>query len=190
MINRILRWTIGIVVVAGIGFVLGYLPEHLERQGLAGYANSVAQVRDSLDAELRLYRLLDDLLVVTHEVSTQNYGLAREHSTKFFNEAARLAGESENPQHKEMLSEILAQRDTVTTALALADPSVEKTLLEMRESLRSALGRQALRGPVPPGTAAAAAPAEERPSPSPSAAPPSPADSPGPASSAPPDPAH
>jgi hypothetical protein len=56
------------------------------------------------------------------ETNQKNYGLASQHSTKFFDRVRTMVGAETDPNRKAFLHDALAGRDPVTAGLAKGDP--------------------------------------------------------------------
>jgi hypothetical protein len=99
----------------------------------------------------------------------QNYGQARELSSRFFDDARAEATRTPEPSFKRALESALELRDAATAALAKADPEAVDPLRRVEAQLERAMGH-----PWP-----AASPAEP-PAPSPPAPPAAPGTGSGP----------
>ena len=80
------------------------------------------------------------MLTVKEVTMRQNYGLALEHSSRFFDAVRTEAAATLDPGLRDGLNEVLGKRDSVTAALAKADASVIGILHAIELRLRRALG--------------------------------------------------
>lgn len=158
-----------VLLVAG-AFVYGRWPERQRRIALEGERQALQRQLDEAQARVRLCSLLGQLQSLMQAVSAQNYGQARELSSRFFDDARAEADRTPEPAFARALEAALGRRDAVTAALARADPEAIEPLRQVEAHLEEALG------PPWPGAAPAA------PSPSPAEAP-TPSPSPGPEAS-------
>ena len=124
-----------VLVLVGlvVAFALGWWSEHGQRlalqQELALSGKQLAQAR----SEIRLYRLQDRLLSLRDLIQAGDYATAQSASSEFF-DAVRTqitTGGSKAP----VLQMILAQRDSVTAAIARKDSAVADTLRTLSASL-------------------------------------------------------
>lgn len=130
----------GVVVLAGLAFLVGYWPQHRLRQTLAGQVDGLeAQLADTR-ARVRLGGLLGQLLAAEDAVSAQNYGLAQTLASTFF-DATRAEGERTPPGGlDDTLARIVQMRDPVTASLTRGDPQALAMLREADMLLRLELG--------------------------------------------------
>jgi len=136
---------LALIVAAYVG---GYLPEHrrlLEsQQALRASELQIAEMQ----ARLRLYALQSRLARMIETVREGDFGTAATLSSQFFDGVRTEAGEPKDPQAKSSLEAILGSRDTVTSRLAVGDPSVVNVL----NGLMSRLQQLADSSPAPGGT--------------------------------------
>lgn len=147
------------------GFVGGFLPQYQHR---AAVTTELASARRDLDvakgqlegatASVRLAGLLGQALSLRDMVAGQNYGLAQQQATRFFDgvaeEAARTPAGS---MAANALAAVLETRDRVTAGLSTADPAVALIVRESEARLRGALGYTVPEMPAPAPTPAAPA---------------------------------
>ncbi len=107
--------TISAVVLLGV-FLVGFLPEYIRANHLAG------QVNEARSAQ-QLCRAKDLLGMVFLETSLKNYGKAQQYASSFFDQARTLAGQEHSPEVSQALQKILSARDEVIAQLARADPA-------------------------------------------------------------------
>lgn len=119
--QRVIVWGILLVVAFGLGFWLGYgqvrsLRSDLQRTQL-DLAAAQERIRE-LEYEARLAELRHLAALMYAETNRQNYEVASNYSTRYFNELRRAADASENPEIRNALEELLETRDPVTAELA------------------------------------------------------------------------
>jgi len=131
---------VGVTVLAGLAYLVGYWPEHRRRQAIEGQVTSLeAQLADA-QARVRLGSLLGQLLAAEDAVSAQNYGQAQTLASTFF-DAVRAEGERTPPgSFKDTLAKIVQVRDPITASLTRGDPQALTLLLEADTQLRNELG--------------------------------------------------
>ena len=130
---------VAVVLVAG-AYLAGYWPERTARVAAETEAGDLRTRLAAADARVRAGGLLGQALTLKEAVMLQNYGQALEMASSFFDAVATEADRSEDSGMRDALTDVLAQRDGVTAALAKADPSVLDTLHAMERRLRTALG--------------------------------------------------
>ena len=69
------------------------------------------------------------------ETNQKNYGVAQQHSTRFFTQARQVAGETSDPRVAAALQEILQQRYLLTAGLAEGQPSILTRIEEILNKL-------------------------------------------------------
>jgi hypothetical protein len=112
----------GAVLILGV-FLAGFIPQFTDRRRLQGELDraqaqlSIAQRQTEIG---ELQELAGRMLL---EATSQNYGIAREHSTAYFDKARNLADRSDDASLKASLSQLLSLRDSITGGLAQGDPS-------------------------------------------------------------------
>lgn len=140
-----------------LGGAAGFWPQYQRRveteRQLAAARQDLEVARGQLDgatSAVRLSGLLGQSLVLRDLVAGQNYGLAQQHATRFFDavreEAARTAPGSIAAS---ALEAVLATRDRVTAGVSTADPTVALVSREIEARLRGALGYQVPEVPLP-----------------------------------------
>jgi len=108
--------------LAVAAFLIGFVPQYLKAKDLG---NQLGAARQELKLEQDKLQMADlSLLIglVYLEANQKNYGLASQHSTKFFDQVRTMAGAETDPNRRAFLQEALAGRDPVTAGLAKGDP--------------------------------------------------------------------
>lgn len=142
----------GVIVLIGLAYLIGLLPQ---RQRRLESEREVASLQSRLaDAEARgrvcgLYTRVQGLIDV---VAQQNYGQAVQASTAFFDEVRTEADRTDQVAFREVLQSVLATRDSVTGALTKGDPASLKELRRSADLLRSALENRKAVSPSAPAT--------------------------------------
>jgi hypothetical protein len=166
------------LALLGTAYLAGYWPQHkLVTQSQQQLETNQAQLATAQD-RLRLYALQNRLSRMIDVVREKNYGSAAKLSSEFFNGVRSEILEARNPQAKAVLQDVLAARDSVTSKLAVADPTVIDLLNQAVSRIQPLLDSS----PLEPAATAGSTPAESG-SPTPAASPapssaPSPAQSP------------
>lgn len=137
------RAVIAAAVVVGIVlvFLAGYLPASARARRAAEQAQLNA--RQAADAEVALAQTRFDLEVarlrgrlgeLLHEASANNFGVAAERASTFFdgvNAAVASPHLAVGSERRAVLEAMLARRDEISAGLARADPAVKGKLTEM-----------------------------------------------------------
>jgi hypothetical protein len=128
-----------VLLVAG-AFLYGRWPERQRRLALEGEKQALQRQLDQAQAHVRLCALLGQLQSLMRAVSAQNYGQARDLSSRFFDDARSEATRTPEPAFRQSLEDALGLRDAVTAALARADPEAIEPLRRVEARLEGALG--------------------------------------------------
>ena len=133
------------LVLIGAAFLAGFLPER--RWRLAAEQQSRTAEARLVEAEVRarIGQLLGDVLTLKEAASRLNYGQAQVMSSGFFDRVRETAADTRTNTFRDVLTDLLARRDTVTASLATGDPTVIEIVRMMEVRLRQALGY-----PLPP----------------------------------------
>ena len=113
----------GAIAIAG-SFLLGFVPQYRE---VGRLQSEMAETQSEL-SKTQLHIRIDELRNLAGrmllEALQQNYGVARELSTQYFDKLTQLAAETESPALKGPLSTLVGQRDAITAGLTQGSPSV------------------------------------------------------------------
>lgn len=136
------RLLIGAAVFLGLVaiFLAGYLPGRSRARAAAGETERVSQRLQESQAtlaqtqfDLQVARLRGHLGETLHEANANNYSVAAERATAFFDgvreavNSPRLAA----GERRQVLEAVLARRDEISADLARADGAVKGKLAEM-----------------------------------------------------------
>ena len=108
-----------VILLAG-GFLLGFVPEYRKNRELAAQLESPLKTIDALKLQLELGELRDDAGLMLLELSRQNYGLARDYASTYYDKLNDLISESRNESLKKSLTELSATRDSLMVSLGAA----------------------------------------------------------------------
>lgn len=118
---------LGIGALALIGaFLLGYAPAALD-------ARDARAAQERLTRQLSLATLQVQLGMMSNEVNRDNYGLAAQMATPFFDGVSPLIAATD-PADQEVarsLQTMLSRRDEITSDLAQANPQVKTKLADL-----------------------------------------------------------
>jgi hypothetical protein len=138
---------IAAIVVIGVAFLAGYLPEHRMRTAAEQESLSLGERLRAAEAHVRMGQLLGEALTIREIVMRQNYGQAQELSSSFFDRVRQEASTTPVDEFRTTLEGILARRDSITASLTKASSGVLDTLNTIELQLRRVLGY-----PLPPET--------------------------------------
>ncbi len=120
--NQKTLWIAGVSLLA-VGFLLGFVPQYVKardlQQQLEAAQKDIGAVRERMQMQ-ELGLLIGHVYL---ETNRKNFGLASQYSTRFFDGARELAGQTADPNRRSLLQSLLNRRDTVTGGLAKADAS-------------------------------------------------------------------
>jgi hypothetical protein len=111
----------GSLVVAA--FLLGFVPQYRKVKDLEDQLDSTRHELKLEQSKLQMADLSLLIGLVYVEANLKNFGLAGQHSTKFFDRVRTMAGSETDPNRKAFLQEALSRRDAITAGLAKGDPS-------------------------------------------------------------------
>jgi len=135
----------GVVVMFLAGYIPGWLQTRRATQASEECARHLAESQAILaktELDLEVARLRGRLGDVLHEANANNFGLAAQQATAFFN---ALQAAAASPQlaagsgRRGILEAILARRDEISADLARADQGVKAKLGEMYVQFRPAV---------------------------------------------------
>ena len=116
---------LGVGALALLGAVLvGYVPASLN-------ARAARAEQDRLTHELALATLQVQLARMSYEVSRDNYGLAAQLATRFFDGVPGVIAGAPDQAVTPPLRAALARRDEITADLAQANPEVKDKIAEL-----------------------------------------------------------
>lgn len=130
------------------GFLGGFVPQWQRTERVEA---DLLQTRSALEAargqldgatgSVRLAGLLGHALALRDMIAAQNYGLAQQQATRFFDAVSEeSARASQGTLAAGALGAVLETRDRVIAGLSTADPAVARIARENEARLRGALG--------------------------------------------------
>lgn len=120
MLRKLALWFVLLIVGFLTGFILQYARLRQAQQELSDFANKLGSCQSSE----QLSQLRDTAAMMYLETVQKNYGEGGEYSKKFFDQAQRVVGSTEDSSLRNLLREALATRDQITGDLAKGDPAV------------------------------------------------------------------
>ncbi|MFZ3341087.1 MAG: hypothetical protein WA609_05665 [Terriglobales bacterium] len=106
------------------GFLAGFIPQYSRaRRFEQEVSASTAQLEACRGAE-QLSQLRDAGTLMYLEATQKNYGTSGDDASRFFNQAQSLANSTPDESLRNLLHEILAARDQITSDLAKGDAAV------------------------------------------------------------------
>jgi hypothetical protein len=113
------HFTLWVVLLLG-GFLIGFVPEYSKNRDLRTQMENPQKTIDALRLQIRLDELRDEIGLTYVEASRQNFGLAREHASNYYNKLKDLLDETSDPALKKSLTDLAATQDAVVTSLSTA----------------------------------------------------------------------
>jgi hypothetical protein len=136
--GRIILW---VVLVLG-AFLLGFVPEYLKNRELRSQVQDGQKTLDGMQLQVQLGQLRDGAYLMAFEASRQNFGLARDHATQFYNKLTETINSVQDPVLKKSLEELAATRDATMQELAAPTPAslalLQSVVLKTVDATRSA----------------------------------------------------
>lgn len=127
----------GVIVMFLAGYIPGWLQTRRATQATEECARHLTEVQATLaktQLDLEVARLRGRLGDVLHQTNANNFGLAAQQATAFFNSLQTTAASPQlaaGSPRRGVLEAILARRDEINADLARADQGVKAKLAEM-----------------------------------------------------------
>lgn len=127
----------GVVVMFLAGYIPGWLQARRASQESGDCARRLTELQATLaktQLDLEIARLRGRLGDVLHEANVNNFGVAAQQATAFFNALQTAAASTQvtaGSGRRGVLEVILARRDEISADLARADQGVKAKLAEM-----------------------------------------------------------
>jgi hypothetical protein len=115
-----------IAVVVLVAFVVGFLIGEIRLSQVRGQADQAQTEVQGLRAQLELSELRDLSGLMFLEVSRNNYGLAANHSRRYFQRVEDVMQRTDDPQLRRALEQIAGRRDAITAGLARGEAAVQQ----------------------------------------------------------------
>jgi len=126
---------IAAAAVLAVVFLGGFVPQYWTARALRNEVDAGQQHIASMQRKLKFAELRDLVGLMYLEINQKNYGVAREHSTRFFTQARELTGNTSDPTTTALLQEILQHRDHITAGLAEGQPAIRTNIEEILRKL-------------------------------------------------------
>lgn len=141
--NQRTIWIVCGSLVLG-AFLVGFVPQYLKTKGVESRLSATHQELNSARDTLQKDELALLIGYVYLETNMKNYGLASQSSSKFFDRARTMAGETSDSDWQALLQSVLAKRDAVTAGLAKGDPGMVTAVQDLFQSTlkRTRTGQQ------------------------------------------------
>jgi hypothetical protein len=129
--NRLLVYAI---VLAGV-FLLGFVPQYVK-------ANRLNREVQTLSWQNQIVTARDLIGIVFLDVANNNFGIASRDASTFFDHIRQMLDRATDPGDREALQRISARRDSITAALAKADPAARVQVQEIFTQMHKIEPRQ------------------------------------------------
>ncbi len=120
MKNKLILWAVLFLV----GFVTGFVPQFISRGRLETELVRARADNDSYRDLMQLSELRDLISLTYLEATKLNFGIARKHSSLFFDQLRDAANQTVDPGAKQGLEGLLNSRDAITAGLAKGEETV------------------------------------------------------------------
>ncbi|MGC1780923.1 MAG: hypothetical protein WA708_00220 [Acidobacteriaceae bacterium] len=134
MRNKLVIWSILLIVGFLIGFIPQYARSHRLQQNVSAMDGQLAKCRS---AE-QLSQLRSTATLMYLEATQKNYGTSGNYAGRLFDQAQHLASDTQNEALRNSLREILTARDQITAGLAKGDdavvPAMQKILAGLEQN--------------------------------------------------------
>ena len=122
-------------VVLVIAFAAGYVPEHLKLEDLRQQSRETRERLESriaeVEADYRVSRIHGQLGMLILETEQQNFATALKRSSELFDAIGEAIPMTKDMASRTALVELSKQRDSVTSALAMASPEAVSRLKQL-----------------------------------------------------------
>lgn len=126
-----------------VSFLAGYVPQYFELQEMEQQCTEAEERYQELLADEReqnrVLQLHSELGMLLLEAQQSNFGNARERSTKLFNAVRDAVPATSDPKLKGALTNIMQQRDEITSGLTAASPEAVARIRGLYHELAVAL---------------------------------------------------
>jgi hypothetical protein len=130
---------VGVALIGG-AYLAGFWPERQRLIAARAEIQALEQRIADAAARVRLAAVLGGLLAVADAVDAPNYGDAAARASAYFDRVAAEAQAATDPAVRAVLEAARQTRDTVTAALARAEPTAREALRQQQVAIRRALG--------------------------------------------------
>ena len=136
--RKLLFWLILLI----IGFLAGFIPQYSRSREMARTASALAdQVRACSSAE-QFSRIRDAAAMMYLAATQKNYGISSGYATQVFDQAQSLASSTQDEGMRNLLRDVLAQRDQITSDLAKGSDAVISEMQPILSKLEQGSIRQ------------------------------------------------
>src|SRR5215471_8006114 len=108
------------LVLLLIGLGVGFIPQYLKTCELRAELENPQKTIDALNLQIQLGQLRDEASLALLEISSQNFGLARDRVGEYYTKLKDLSDNVQDPMLKKALEDLSMTRDAVTADLATA----------------------------------------------------------------------
>jgi hypothetical protein len=140
MRNRVAVTIIAAVLTVVVTYLAGYLPQRSQRVAAEERAGELDTRLAAAEVRVRVGELLGRTLAVKEAAMRNDFGRAGELASPLFDAVRDQAGATPDEGLRAGLTDILARRDAVTSALARAEPASVAAVHLIEIRLRDALG--------------------------------------------------
>lgn len=129
------------IILLLVAFLAGFIPQFMKAYRLSDELETARTDVAACRTEVELSEVRDLAALMYLETNRKNFGVAADHSKRFFDKVRDLASESTDPVLQLRLKEMLDQRDNITAGLASADPVVLAELQALLIKAHAVTGR-------------------------------------------------
>src|SRR5215467_1358618 len=106
------------LVLLLIGLGVGFIPQYLKTRELRAELENPQKTIDALNLQIQLGQLRDEASLALLEISSQNFGLARDRVAEYYTKLKDLSDNAQDPMLKKSLQDLSMTRDEITANLA------------------------------------------------------------------------
>jgi flagellar biosynthesis component FlhA len=119
-------WMVTILLL--IAFLAGYLPMYVRNRELLTNAKGLQSGLDQARQRLRVATLQNDLGMILVEVTQNNFGIAKDRSSRFFDDLQQATSSVSDNNLRQTLITMLARRNEITSDLTRLNPEIAAKL--------------------------------------------------------------
>ncbi len=130
-------FAIGMVIALAIGFLIGFIPQHMKADTAAREKNRAQTQRARAEEEAQVSGFTNRVAVVYLEAEKKNFAQAGSDASKLFTAMQSYSEQTSNSGVRQELSTFLSMRDAIISGLAKGDGAVTGQLRELLLKMQS-----------------------------------------------------
>ena len=112
-------------------YLAGFLPPYLENRRLTSQIRDLQNRFSDSEAKQEVTSLRNDLAMILLDIEENNFGVAKDRSTRFFDKLRQAIPNLRDHQLRQQLSSILGRRDEITADLTSLNPEISSKIRKL-----------------------------------------------------------